>query len=234
MPRDLFADVRPPSRRRVRQSLVVCSVLGHIVALSTLLVAQVFAVGPLPQLPQPSFDWVPAQLTDIELPPPPPRPVAQKPVETSDAPRQAPIEEPKTIGNEPVEPRRPDTPINVTPGIENAPELLGHVEQPPTPPPPTIQRPVRLHTGIVPPRKTIDARPDYPAIARAAHVEGIVIIEATIDVTGAVTQAQVLRSIPLLDQAAVDAVRQWRYTPALLNGSPVPVIITVTVSFRLQ
>ena len=59
------------------------------------------------------------------------------------------------------------------------------------------------------------------------------ILEAIIDVQGNVSSVHVLRSIPLLDQAAVDAVRQWRYTPALLNGTPVPVVMTVTVSFQL-
>ena len=51
---------------------------------------------------------------------------------------------------------------------------------------------------------------------------------------GAILNARVLRSVPLLDQAALDAVRQWRYTPTLLNGVPVPVIMTVTVSFTLK
>lgn len=60
------------------------------------------------------------------------------------------------------------------------------------------------------------------------------ILEATIGPTGAVTDVIVLRSVPLLDEAAVDAVRQWQYTPTLLNGVPVPVIMTVTVNFSLR
>ena len=67
-----------------------------------------------------------------------------------------------------------------------------------------------------------------------AHAQGVVIMEATIDVCGSVTDVRVLRSNPLLDEAAVDAVRQWKYTPTLLNGEPVPVIITVTVNFTLR
>jgi protein TonB len=65
-------------------------------------------------------------------------------------------------------------------------------------------------------------------------VEGVVIIEATISPDGRVQDARVLRSIPLLDAAALDAVRQWEYSPTLLNGTPVPVVITVTVVFRLR
>ena len=67
-----------------------------------------------------------------------------------------------------------------------------------------------------------------------ARVAGVVIIEATIGPNGKVQNARALRSIPLLDQAALDAVKQWEYTPTLLNGVPVPVIMTVTVNFTLQ
>ena len=76
--------------------------------------------------------------------------------------------------------------------------------------------------------------PVYPAIAQQARVEGIVIIEAIIGADGRVQQARVLRSKPLLDEAALDAVRQWVFTPTLLNGVPVPVIMTVTVNFTLR
>jgi protein TonB len=61
-----------------------------------------------------------------------------------------------------------------------------------------------------------------------------VIVEATISPQGKVTNARVLRGVPLLNDAALDAVRQWEYTPTMLNGVPVPVIMTVTVNFTLQ
>jgi TonB family protein len=73
----------------------------------------------------------------------------------------------------------------------------------------------------------------YPKIAQSARVQGVVILEATIGPDGSVQDAKVLRSIPLLDQAAVDAVKQWQFAPTLLNGAPVPVIMTVTVNFTL-
>jgi protein TonB len=71
-------------------------------------------------------------------------------------------------------------------------------------------------------------------MAQQARVQGVVIIEATIGTDGNVTDARVLRSIPLLDDAALEAVREWVFTPTLLNGVPVPVIMTVTVQFALQ
>jgi len=85
-----------------------------------------------------------------------------------------------------------------------------------------------------PPTKLRHVEPEYPKIAVSARVQGVVIIEATIDTNGRVTDAVVLRSIPLLDNAALAAVRQWEYSPTLLDGIPVPVIMIVTVSFTLK
>jgi protein TonB len=66
------------------------------------------------------------------------------------------------------------------------------------------------------------------------RVQGIVIVEATIDTDGTVSDAHILRSIPMLDEAALDAVRQWRFVPTLLNGAAVPVIVTLTINFHLR
>ena len=65
-----------------------------------------------------------------------------------------------------------------------------------------------------------------PAIALQAGVRGVVILEIIIAADGQVSDAKVLRSIPLLDAAAIEAARKWRYQPTLLNGAPVPVIMT--------
>jgi protein TonB len=75
--------------------------------------------------------------------------------------------------------------------------------------------------------------PEYPALAQSAGVQGVVIIEAIIGTDGRVQDARILRSVPLLDQAALDAVKQWEFTPTMLNGKPVPVIMTMTVQFTL-
>jgi len=94
-------------------------------------------------------------------------------------------------------------------------------------------QPVRIGGQIKAPTQISKVQPVYPPIALSARVQGIVILEATIGVDGRVTDAKVLRSIPLLDEAALNAVRQWAYTPTLMNGVPVPVIMTVTVTFNL-
>jgi len=92
---------------------------------------------------------------------------------------------------------------------------------------------VRAIGEVKPPRLLSKVNPVYPEIARQAGVEGIVILEAETDTRGNVVRVQVLRSIPLLDQAAIDAVRQWKYEPMVIEGQPRGIIFTVTVAFRL-
>jgi TonB family protein len=94
--------------------------------------------------------------------------------------------------------------------------------------------PIRVGGNIPPPQKTRDVKPVYPSNALEDHVQGVVVIEATIGVNGRVRDAVVRRSIPLLDAAALDAVRQWEFAPTLINGAAVPVVMTVSVSFATQ
>jgi len=113
--------------------------------------------------------------------------------------------------------------------------VIGPIGPPPPPPPvPLPPDTVRVGGNIRPPTRVVDAKPVYPAEARDAGVQGVVIIEAVIGKDGKVMSAKVLRSIPALDQAALDAVRQWEFTPTLLNDVPVNVMMTVTVNFTLQ
>jgi periplasmic protein TonB len=92
---------------------------------------------------------------------------------------------------------------------------------------------VRVGGSIREPRKIKHVNPVYPPEARAARIEGVVVIECLIDKQGLVARPTVLRSVPGLDVAALDAVLQWQYEPTLLDGEPVNVIMTVTVAFRL-
>lgn len=93
---------------------------------------------------------------------------------------------------------------------------------------------VRVGGGVLEPKKLRHVAPVYPAIAQSAFVQGVVILEVLIDPGGYVADSRVMRSVPLLDQAATDAVRQWQFTPTLLNGVPTPVLMTVTVNFSLR
>jgi periplasmic protein TonB len=83
------------------------------------------------------------------------------------------------------------------------------------------------------PTRIVYVRPEYPQNARTAKVQGVVVLEVEIDRDGHVCSARVLRSIPLLDQSAIDAVLRWRFTPAKVNDVAVPVIMTLTVNFTL-
>jgi protein TonB len=107
---------------------------------------------------------------------------------------------------------------------------------PPPPPPPTPPQPTLVRAGgqVREPKKIVDVAPIYPDIARNNRVEGLVILEAVINEAGAVERIKILRSHALLDSAAIEAVKRWRYTPTLLNGTPVSVLMTITVNFKLN
>ena len=99
-----------------------------------------------------------------------------------------------------------------------------------------VPQPVRVGGNIRAPLKTLDVRPVYPASMREAGLMGVVPIEAIIGRDGVVLSVRVLSAQihPDFAIAAVDAVRQWRFTPTLLNGSPVEVVMTVSVRFDLE
>ena len=90
----------------------------------------------------------------------------------------------------------------------------------------------RVGGDVRPPTKISDIKPTYPPEALAAGIGGVVILEVVINESGSVINPRVLRSIPALDRAALDAVSQWQFTPTRMNGQPVPVIMTVTVNFE--
>ena len=172
----------------------------------------------------------------------PPAPAPPRAASASRAPLQpaAPTGAPMTIVPE------VDQPIAVSAitdpfGIPEAPGDTGvlgvvtkPVEVPPPAPAPHPAGPVRAGELLVAPKKLVDVRPVYPEIARSARKEGTVILEAVLDRTGRVSRVRVTKSSPLLDQAAIDAVRQWQYSPSTLHGQPVEVLMTVTITFTLQ
>ena len=158
----------------------------------------------------------------VQAPPPdsPPEPVTPGPERADEpsAPRRAGDRE----ADAPAAPARPDRAATAERSRRDTP-----VDEP-------VERAVHVGGQIKPPTKIRNVPPVYPQIAQSARVQGVVIIEATIDPDGKVTKTRLLRSIPLLDQAALDAVRKWEYEPTMLNGVAVPVIMTVTVNFTLR
>ena len=209
------------------------SILAHSAVLAVLVVVPLFATGALP---------VPQHVTEIiallgDVPPlPPPVQVRRRPPVRPSSSQAAPITVPDDVMPEtPVEPtddRPADASASNASGQVDTGDIVGRRETPSIAPPEPPK--VRVSSLIAAPRKIHDVPPTYPPIARAAHKEGVVILEAVIAVDGTVQDVRVLRSVPLLDGAAVEAVRQWRFTPTLLNGQPVPVVMTVTVAFSLR
>ena len=232
MPRDLFGNVTRPSisiGNRKWYTLPV-SLLSHSAIVIAVVVVPLLATDVLPK------PWLKMETPVIHLvPPSPPRPPKLRPVDPKVMVNRnaAPIAAPE--GVTPEQPR-------VETGWEDAqpgPEVIDGLFDPavivaPPPPPPVPQQPVRVGMGVRSPQKVRDVQPVYPNLALISRTEGVVIIEATIGADGRVMNARVLRSSPLLDGAALEAVRQWEFTPTLLNGVPVPVIMTVTVNFSLK
>lgn len=231
MPRDLFGDVTRPSISLGNRKwyTVPVSLLSHAAIVVVFVVIPLIATDVVPTPFEPMEEFIIAGPT----PPPPPPPTRLfeevKPPDSNIPSTEAPD---GIAPEKPVEPRAPfetDTP-GIVGGSDNV-ELL--VAPPPPPLSPVPQQPIRV-SGAKAAQKVKEIAPIYPAFALAARVQGTVIIEATISADGRVVDARILRSVPMLDQAALDAVRQWEYRPTLLNGVPVPVIMTVTVTFSLS
>lgn len=102
-----------------------------------------------------------------------------------------------------------------------------------TPPPPPRPKTV-VSGGVLTGKAVSRPQPTYPAIARQARASGAVTVQIVVDESGRVVSASAISGHPLLQQAAVSAVRQWRFSPTLLSGQPVKVSGTVTVNFTLQ
>jgi protein TonB len=213
---------------------VPISIAAHLAVLLLLLIAPLAAdiALPLPEKGLPEFIRV------APAPPPPAFTPAARQTSTSIAEysRLPPITAPQSIGPESTPPGpQLDVPIGPPGGVPSG--VGDFTVTPPTPvPPPDPPRPTTVRVAQLPepPRKVVDVRPLYPDIARNARVEGTVILESVLDTSGNVTQLRVVRSVPLLDQAALDAVRQWKYTPTIYGGRPVSVLMTITIRFTLN
>jgi protein TonB len=229
----MFGDVVDPSVKLGTKQwyTVPLSIAVHTAAVLALVVVPLLATDVLPTPPaMMAFVSVAPSPPPPPPPPPPPRQTQTPKVEAN--PLAAPVEAPPEIKPDQTAIRSPivDSVVGSLPGF-----IVGVAEPPvPPPPPPPPPAPIRVGGAVRQPARVKFVAPSYPAIAQSARVQGIVIIEATIGANGRVEDAKVLRSIALLDAAALDAVRQWEYTPTLLNGVPVPVIMTVTVTFTLQ
>jgi periplasmic protein TonB len=172
-------------------------------------------------------------------PPPPPPPAAARVVRA--APRiepqtpqgfVAPVEVPNSI--------KPEEGLDLgegAGGVEGGVPggvVGGVVGGLPTDAPPPPAKVVRIGGQIAQPKLIRQVKPVYPDLAVQSRVSALVILEAEVDTRGHVKTVKVLRGHPLFDESAMEAVKQWRYQPLLLNGEPTGFILTVTVNFNLQ
>jgi protein TonB len=239
MPQDFLGDVfrtgDVPGRARRRLSILPLSIAAHALIGTALLIIPLAAEVELPTPNRPTLEMM--EIVPVPLPP---EPAVQRATQAQPAAQAvAPTSAPAVISNEDPPPPGPvgpviDGAIGVTNGPPGAGPGIGTVvsyDPPPPPPPQPIRRP---GGDIREPKKIVDVAPEYPPIAVNARKEGIVILEAVIDETGTVARLKVLKSEPLLDEAAIAAVKRWRYTPTLLNKVPIPILMTITVRFTLR
>ncbi len=243
MERRLFEDLIESDVVKHKTSQGKTTVVSAVIHCLLLLLILVVPLLMSDEIPDPT-SVVKAFFVEPTAPPPPPPPppppapkaavqpkVLPKPVEVNPQQFTAPVDVPQEIRPEEMDFGVEGVPGGVEGGVPGGVVggVVGGLPDAPAP-----GQAVRVGGQIREPKKLKDVKPVYPDIAKQARVQGIVILECTISPQGKVTDVKVLRGIPLLDQAAQDAVKQWVYTPTLLNGVPVPVIMTVTVNFRLS
>jgi len=240
MPRSFFDQVLVSTPRRTSRPWVTAgSVVLHTLALGVLFVLPLTAAFRLPDIQTPLPPLMMASVT--ALPPEPPAVQAQASSVPQANPDAAPLTSPDTVTAEvPRQPVSTAPPVpGGLPGVGTGapytgllgPKHFGNaLPDPPRPP----DQPRRVGSGLNPPKRIAYTAPVYPQVAVSARIEGIVILEATIDAQGVVQNVTVLRSLPMLDRAAIEAVKQWRYQPTRLNGQAIPIIMTVTVNFSLR
>lgn len=202
-------------------------------------------------IPEPSesilkaFFVAPAEIAPAPPPPPPPPPApalraaikAPAPVPSlAPATFVAPIEAPDGV--------HPEASIDLGFGAEGGVPggveggvpggVLGGIVGGAMPPQAPAARVVRVGGSITVPKLVKQVPPEYPELALSARLGALIILEAHVDTHGMVKSVTVLRGQPLFDEAAMAAVRQWRYRPLLLNGEPTEFIVVVTVKFNLN
>jgi TonB family protein len=248
---DLTAESPESARRPLRERSLgpgATAILAHLVGMMAIVAVPVSrAITVQPQTPAieafvatpdlfPSMPTVLAAPAAAAL-----RSRAHAPVEQTAAPREAPIDvQPEATG-----PSTTGVDDGALGGIEGGVgggvvggvgDAIGGTVVPVAPPParsPARSAPLRTSGAIKPPDLLYRVEPVYSAIAAVARIGGVVVVEATVDVDGSIESATVVRSTsPLLDKAAIDALKQWRYAPLVIAELPTRFVVTVTFNFR--
>ena len=126
---------------------------------------------------------------------------------------------------------KPDPPAQTE--QQAKPEQPAQTDSPAKPGEPPKPTRLRVSSGVAEKLKTHDVTPTYPVEAREQRIQGNVLLQATIDTKGNVVKLKVVQGDPILVEAAVDAVKKWRYRPYILNGEPVEVETTIRIQFHI-
>jgi len=246
----MFDLITERTERPFRKPALVPRILStalHVVVIAVVIAIPLLTVtNSLPDAPS-----MMAFVADAPAPPPPPPPPAPPPAAKPAAPQPkaaasvaAPVEAPTEIPPAPAASTATASSASsaegVVGGVESGIEggvsegiaggIAGGVVDTPPPPPPAA--PVRIGGKITAPALVHRVEPVYSSVAQNAHLAGIAILEAVVDTSGGVQSVKVLRSAhPLLDREAVEALKQWRYKPLVLNGDASPFVLTVTFNF---
>jgi protein TonB len=230
-------DSAPGARRRSGRMLPI-SIGLHAAGVVGLVVIPLLASDSMPEV----NTGVRAFLVEpLSVAPPPPPPAARP----AAAPRVAPMPEPKpqsfvapVVVPTEIKPEQAldlgtdgGSPDGVEGGVPGG--VVGGIVGGLPDAPPAPATPIRVGGSVKEPRRVVYVPPAYPDLAQKARLQGVVIIEATVNERGRVVNANVISGAPILNEAALDAVKKWVYTPTLVNGIPTPIIMTVTVHFRL-
>lgn len=249
---DQLTDVQESGTTKKKSVVVTVSVVFHVILI-------VFAII-LPMLFPETLGGVGTQLTFLVAPPPPPPPppppaatevvkrVRTAPTTDFTAPVEIPQDILMVVDEGPAPEAMVAGVVGGVPGgvpggvlggvvggvIGGAPTSLAPPPPPPPPPPPKPPQRIRVGGNVQRANLIRQVRPRYPALAKQARIQGTVILEAIISKQGSVENLRVVKGHPLLIQSALNAVKQWRYKPTVLNGVPVEVITRITVNFNLR
>jgi periplasmic protein TonB len=231
-------------RRRASSRLPVAwSIAAHAVLITAIAIIPLFSdeIPPAADNALRAFFAMPVAAPPPPPPPPPPAAGAARVVKAPAVARPpdparfvAPVEIPEAIA--PEETLSLGVEGGVPGGVEGGVPggvvggIVGGLPQEAPPPP----RAVRVGGQIKAPRLLKNVTPVFPELAARAGLNALIILELRVSETGVITSAQILRGHPLFDESALEAVRQWRYAPLLLNGVPTPFVVNVTVNFRLN
>jgi protein TonB len=249
----MFDLITGSQERPLRKKMVgpkVVSMIVHAVVMTLLVVIPLLRVtNTIPAMPA-----MMAFVTPVpEAPPPPPPPPPPAPPKAAGKPAvhetstpanalAAPVVAPSEIAPEVARVASAGVAGGVEGGVEGGVAggivggLVGTIAPPPPPPPPAPapRGPVRIGGQLTAPALVKRVEPVYPDLAASVQLTGLVILEATVGTDGCIESVRVLRSRhPFLDKAAVDALKQWQYSPLVLDGIATPFVLTVTFNFSV-